>query len=293
MVMLIDCDQLVSMSGCVTPPPPPMNFNVGSVESRDEVAEVATPKLVAHMDGIMAGALNSKLQQLQDQVGKTDEARALTDSAFGEMASSNGFVKLPLPLPVLPLVAPTPPPPPHAVQRPPKDYRSRAEAEKPRVVSRGPVGHPVTCGAACRYVKRKGGCRDGADCLQCHECFWSKTAKDGEGKSKKATKEAVRSLKTPQSEAEEDLTAKFVRLLSTEEPSLPGPTLQPPPLVDVMGFPPGLERVQLNPGSMGHPFTCGPACKYVLKNRGCKDGDMCSHCHICRWSRYSAKTLKL
>lgn len=284
MVMLIDCDQLVSMSGCVTPPPPVINFNMASVESGEEGAEVATPKFVAQMDGIVADALNSKLQQLQDQ-DKMDEARVLPDLSGQEMTASNGFAKLPLP--ALPLVAaPLPPPPPHAVQRPPKDHRPR-EPEKPRVViSRGSVGHPVSCAAACRYVKRKGGCRDGADCLQCHECFWSK-AKDGEGSqgSKKTAKEVVRSRKTPESEAE-DLTAKFVRLLSTEEPKL-----QPPPLMDMMGFPPGLEA-QLNPGSMGHPFTCGPACKYVLKTRGCKDGGMCNHCHLCRWSRYS-KTLKL
>ena len=219
MVMLIDCDQLVSMSGCVTPPPPPvMNFNMASVESGEEGAEVATPKFVAQMDGIAADALNSKLQQLQDQ-DKMDEARVLPDLSGQEMTASNGFAKLPLP--ALPLLAaPLPPPPPHAVQRPPKDHRPR-QPEKPRVViSRGSVGHPVSCAAACRYVKRKGGCRDGADCLQCHECFWSK-AKDGEGSqgSKKAAKEVVRSRKTPESEAE-DLTAKFVRLLSTEEPKL-------------------------------------------------------------------------
>lgn len=34
------------------------------------------------------------------------------------------------------------------------------------------MGHPHACAGACRYVKRKGGCREGADCSQCHLCFW-------------------------------------------------------------------------------------------------------------------------
>jgi len=36
-------------------------------------------------------------------------------------------------------------------------------------------------------------------------------------------------------------------------------------------------------GSVGHPLTCAPACKYVRKTRGCKDGAECSHCHFCVW----------
>jgi len=40
-------------------------------------------------------------------------------------------------------------------------------------------------------------------------------------------------------------------------------------------------------GSMGHPYNCGPACKYAMKAKGCKDGSMCDHCHLCRWVRYN------
>lgn len=36
-------------------------------------------------------------------------------------------------------------------------------------------------------------------------------------------------------------------------------------------------------GSAGHPESCGPACKYHTKSRGCKDGLDCSHCHLCVW----------
>jgi len=41
-------------------------------------------------------------------------------------------------------------------------------------------------------------------------------------------------------------------------------------------------------GSLGHPFTCGLACKYVLKERGCKDGAMCERCHLCKWVKPAA-----
>jgi len=36
-------------------------------------------------------------------------------------------------------------------------------------------------------------------------------------------------------------------------------------------------------GSVGHPTDCRPPCKYAAKNRGCKDGDCCDHCHLCLW----------
>jgi hypothetical protein len=42
-------------------------------------------------------------------------------------------------------------------------------------------------------------------------------------------------------------------------------------------------------GSIGHPFTCNVACKYHSKKAGCKDGKLCSRCHLCRWSRCCEK----
>jgi len=39
-------------------------------------------------------------------------------------------------------------------------------------------------------------------------------------------------------------------------------------------------------GSIGHPFSCAKACKYAKKKKGCKDGDLCDHCHLCDWKRY-------
>jgi len=34
-------------------------------------------------------------------------------------------------------------------------------------------------------------------------------------------------------------------------------------------------------GSLGHPWSCGRRCKYAAKARGCKDGALCDHCHLC------------
>jgi len=38
-------------------------------------------------------------------------------------------------------------------------------------------------------------------------------------------------------------------------------------------------------GSLGHPFACAEACKYVRKARGCKDGALCDRCHLCVWKQ--------
>jgi len=46
-------------------------------------------------------------------------------------------------------------------------------------------------------------------------------------------------------------------------------------------------------GSVGHPFTCAEPCKYVFKkNRGCKDGAVCSRCHLCKWTRQGPRKAK-
>eukprot|EP00434_Breviolum_minutum_P036241 symbB.v1.2.032107.t1/scaffold3809.1/size49892/1 len=77
------------------------------------------------------------------------------------MNSLDDFVKIPSPQKA-PCISMPPPPAPHVVPR---------ESRKPRgaIISKGSVGHPFTCATACKYVKRKGGCRDGADCPHCRE----------------------------------------------------------------------------------------------------------------------------
>eukprot|EP00913_Durusdinium_trenchii_P000997 g920.t1 len=93
----------------------------------------------------------------------------------------------------------SPPPAPHAVAR--ESKRNRLA-----VISKGSVGHPYNCAAACKYVKRKGGCRDGADCPNCHECFWSKaTAKEAE------TRNDAQMV-----QQDEQLAEKVMRLLQDE-----------------------------------------------------------------------------
>jgi len=45
---------------------------------------------------------------------------------------------------------------------------------------------------------------------------------------------------------------------------------------------------QSSVGSLGHPFTCASPCKYVGRKKGCRDGQNCSDCHLCRWTRRTA-----
>lgn len=94
--------------------------------------------------------------------------------------------------PMNPLAAqvppPPPPPPPPGLSLPPGVWREPAATRTPEEypvenvtqLSVGSVGHPRHCAGACRYVKRKGGCREGERCPHCHLCFWSRQAeKDG------------------------------------------------------------------------------------------------------------------
>jgi len=43
-------------------------------------------------------------------------------------------------------------------------------------------------------------------------------------------------------------------------------------------------------GTNGHPHSCGQPCKYFWKANGCKDGEACTRCHICKWTRPKKKT---
>lgn len=53
---------------------------------------------------------------------------------------------------------------------------TQALSEKaPLQESVGSRGHPHSCAEGCRYVKRKGGCRNGSACPDCHLCAWRRT----------------------------------------------------------------------------------------------------------------------
>lgn len=97
-------------------------------------------------------------------------------------------------------------------------------------VSVGSAGHPYSCAEACRYVKRKGGCREGHNCTLCHFCFWRRLDLD-----------------------ESDNGNEGLNVESC--------------------------------GSIGHPVSCGNACKYVRRKGGCRDGKNCLQCHKCVWQR--------
>lgn len=52
-------------------------------------------------------------------------------------------------------------------------------------ISVGTIGHPDTCGWACRFMKRDAGCNGGTACPKCHLCEWSKTILKMESTAKK------------------------------------------------------------------------------------------------------------
>eukprot|EP00931_Biecheleriopsis_adriatica_P107095 TRINITY_DN8142_c0_g1_i1.p1 TRINITY_DN8142_c0_g1~~TRINITY_DN8142_c0_g1_i1.p1 ORF type:complete len:463 (+),score=81.35 TRINITY_DN8142_c0_g1_i1:87-1475(+) len=311
-----------------------------------------------------------------------------------EKAQSGEFMKVQIP----DLSFEHPPPPADEVQSvappkvvvappkvPPPRQQTRADAAQPtvQVISRGSVGHPITCATACKYVKRKGGCREGVECPNCHECFWSKDGKKGdlacEGScdaSAKTRQNVAQVVQAPTlslgtighpyncgkpckyvrrkggcmhgskcvkchqcqwrrdrvdgtvitdgscdvvgfsefDRAHTDRTTLILDELVVEEPeviSMPVLSTQPEALLMPAGAPglepeilvmPCLEPTSMEPpesmqplsvGSIGHPQTCGPPCKYAMKARGCKDGKLCTHCHECKWTRYGPKAVSL
>jgi len=56
-------------------------------------------------------------------------------------------------------------------------HKLKAEIDKKNpkpLVSKGSVGHPYSCAEACKYAKKKRGCKDGASCDHCHLCDWKR-----------------------------------------------------------------------------------------------------------------------
>lgn len=137
---------------------------------------------------------------------------------------------------------------------------------RPLQLSVGSIGHPHGCKPACRYVKRRGGCRDGVTCTNCHMCFWRRVS---------PLDQAVPPPPRPYEETRR----------ADEMASTPGQEASPPP--GISAHPPidaaalGLPSV----GTWGHPHRCGPPCKYVRRKTGCRDGLDCLKCHRCHWQR--------
>jgi len=119
---------------------------------------------------------------------------------------------------------------------------------EPPPISTGSEGHPISCGQACKYFRRKGGCRNGESCLDCHQCGWQRRALP-----KHITK----------------LPSSFKAVNEGKGDVVSGGSGHCPSV-----------------GSIGHPFSCsGIGCKYIKKAKGCKDGQCCLRCHLCPWRR--------
>lgn len=114
--------------------------------------------------------------------------------------------------------------------------------------SKGSVGHPHSCGEACKYIKRKTGCSQGADCPQCHLCFWRHR----------------RALKSETADICSSAYSAGGKCASLEVTK---------PLA------------QESVGSVNHPDGCAAPCKYVKRKGGCRLGSSCPDCHLCHWRR--------
>jgi len=136
-----------------------------------------------------------------------------------------------------------------------------------KALSCGSVGHPHTCAAPCRYVKKQGGCRDGASCPKCHLCFWHRKSNAEEALEKKVIEEDQ--ISERQSESEDTVLCQVPVV-----PTVAMPTVAMPAVTEIASV-----------GTRGHPFNCGSACKYFRRKGGCQDGAACLNCHECRWRR--------
>jgi len=182
------------------------------------------------------------------------------------------------------------------------------------IVSSGSRGHPFNCGAPCKYFRRKGGCRDGASCLNCHECRWRRDTSSeqdvgaglGEATSPGFDKESSETLQKliylslcgPCEEPSAFSLATPLQVVSSQvlassdfvkpPPGLPAKVSVVNDTEDALSKPVLSESSADNCssiGSIGHPYSCGLACKYAGRPSGCKDGRLCSRCHCCRWQR--------
>lgn len=121
-----------------------------------------------------------------------------------------------------------------------------------QLLSLGTRGHPSKCRPVCRFFRRsRGGCRDGAACKYCHAC----------------------ALQEPE--------RRYIGVALHGTPFSAGPV---PPGAMQRSTAESSEFPSM--GSFGHPLSCAPPCKYNSKSKGCKDGSLCDHCHLCRWKRH-------
>mmetsp|Transcript_64736 Transcript_64736/g.208479 ORF Transcript_64736/g.208479 Transcript_64736/m.208479 type:complete len:459 (-) Transcript_64736:184-1560(-) len=159
----------------------------------------------------------------------------------------------------------------HLVARPMEEEGERA-AGLAVEISVGTWGHPNCCAPPCKYVRRKSGCRQGRACANCHECRWQRTPLQGQQR--------------PQASTDPEVL----------QPEMDVPPPPPPPLA--MGGrgrrdPTALCKalVTVSQGTVGHPHTCGPPCRYARRGAGCRGGASCRWCHECPWRAAPTKVV--
>lgn len=181
------------------------------------------------------------------------------------------------------------------------------------VISRGTEGHPHSCNKACKYVRRKTGCREGASCPNCHACQWqrglpaerglvaNREEPTGPGLTH-ATERLAKLIRLQLLCRERELIRNSVQEQTTA-PDHDAPVVHPEDMAatpatndpvssaceknttNAATIVPELGTDCPSIGSMNHPGACGLACKYHNKTSGCKDGLLCMRCHLCRWQR--------
>lgn len=170
-----------------------------------------------------------------------------------------------------------------------------------QLFSVGTLGHPHSCGEACKYRNRKSGCLLGVNCDKCHLCCWryqrakaAQQRKDDQPAALVAPPPEPHEVPRPRMDGIETEPPFSDRLETRPDKGQPAyvhlsasfcaqapPGLQPqPPAGHDLG-----SAACPTMGSMGHPSACQWPCKYNSKPRGCKHGTACVRCHLCRWTR--------
>mmetsp|Transcript_16918 Transcript_16918/g.38212 ORF Transcript_16918/g.38212 Transcript_16918/m.38212 type:complete len:389 (-) Transcript_16918:89-1255(-) len=151
-------------------------------------------------------------------------------------------------------------------------------------LSEGSRGHPHSCRAPCKFVRRKRGCYDGAACDHCHICHWRRFPEPSAAQEGLFSGPEIKTEMGFKPAATEALS-KLIQVAISEESSRQ-PTFgdTPESAAPAPSSTLGLAECP-SVGSLGHPHSCGLPCKYAGKATGCKDGWLCARCHLCSWHR--------
>lgn len=190
---------LVAVSGAVTPQPRFCPSPVKDVRNSPPglSSDQMTPRGPGHDSVALIPLLMARLQELESELqNKSAQSRWLPlgepsvvevrpslwdlDNMMAEEPSDSLYASFPFskcsdlkdPLRTDPPGWPQVdcPAQPEEEHSPPPTLPEEAEPE----LSVGSLGHPASCGKACRYVRRKTGCRFGAECTDCHLCIWQR-----------------------------------------------------------------------------------------------------------------------